>query len=162
MKRNAILLIMLIQVVSLLSCRNKTTTSTSADTAAITTLIVPANDSVSNLISGCYTMISGLSKKDTSFIRLMIDGSAAKGEMITSIYQKDKRQGSFTGTIKDSILNGTWTFVQEGINDSLPLVFRVNGTTLEQKKFSYDRETGRAFIADTASFGSIFNKVNCD
>ncbi|MBC8032721.1 MAG: hypothetical protein H7Y03_01140, partial [Chitinophagaceae bacterium] len=113
------------------------------------------------VLSTCYQLVTGSRQKDTAFIRLTVDGTDVTGTFSTSIYEKDTRKGTYAGTMRDSIVRAVWSFTQEGIKDSLPIEFKVEGNSVVQKRFSYDSKTGREFIADTSTYRDRFQQVAC-
>jgi hypothetical protein len=71
----------------------------------------------------CYQRVSGLRSRDTSLIRLDIEGHKVRGKMMTTIYQKDRRSGTLTGELKGQTINAIWIFGQEGLLDSIRVEF---------------------------------------
>jgi hypothetical protein len=51
--------------------------------------------------------------------------------------------------------------MQEGMIDSVAVAFRMEGSTLLQKSPSYDPQTGREFLPDTATYRIRFTQADC-
>jgi len=110
----------------------------------------------------CFIYTEGKKQQDTQAVKLLISGNDVEGKMIYMPEEKDWRFGTLKGKKTNDILSLKWTFVQEGIKDSADVIFKLDGDKLLQKSVSYDVQTGREMIADTASFTKAFEKINCE
>jgi len=61
----------------------------------------------------------------------------------------------------NGVIKGIWKYQQEGINDSIPYEFKLQGDRLLQKETRYDTKTGREFLPDTADFNVEFSMTDC-
>ncbi|MVN89597.1 hypothetical protein [Mucilaginibacter aquatilis] len=107
---------------------------------------------------GCYAKVSGQQMKDTLFVKLHVENDKVSGDMMETIFEKDRRKGTISGTIeKDNIIKATWTFMQEGMTDSMKVAFRLTHAGLMQQPLKVDAATGRQ-VPDTSSPYSILLK----
>ena len=109
----------------------------------------------------CFERYSGLKKQDTASVKMIISGTEVHGDYSNFPYQKDARIGKITGKKSGNEIKGFWRYMQEGMNDSIPFEFRLEGDKMLQKKTSFDAVTGRETLSDTSSFSILFDKVNC-
>jgi len=109
----------------------------------------------------CFLRTSGLVHQDTSYIRIVVDGAKVEGSYAHIPYEKDSRKGVVRGSINDGLIQAVWSFMQEGIKDSLPVEFKIQGNKLFQKEYSADPETGHQFLSDTAAYSLEYEQVRC-
>jgi hypothetical protein len=81
----------------------------------------------------CFLRTEGLQNQDTTFISLNLDGEEVSGEMRWVPFEKDARRGTLSGKRSDSTITATWTYMQEGMTDSLQVQFVLEGDRLVQK-----------------------------
>ncbi|RFM26146.1 hypothetical protein [Deminuibacter soli] len=140
------------------SCGNKSnnTTATTSDSA-----IVPQAPAAAVSGKHCFLRVSGGENRDTASVQVSISNNEVSGTYSEAIYGKDSRKGTLKGTLKDSVITASWYFMQEGMNDTLPAVFKLGNGLLTQKTYSYDAKTGRQFVADTNRFTVGYIEVPC-
>lgn len=109
----------------------------------------------------CYERYSGSRNQDTASIMLFINGNKVTGRYANIPFEKDARKGTLSGIRSGDMIKGTWRFQQEGVSDSLPFEFKLDTDHLLQRATSFDRNTGRETLADTASFSLKFTKLDC-
>ncbi|WP_146905796.1 hypothetical protein [Adhaeribacter aerolatus] len=109
----------------------------------------------------CFQQVSGGQKRDTAWVHLNIKNAKVTGTYSYLPFEKDSRRGTLRGTKNNDIITATWTFMQEGQTDSLPVQFRVTLNTLQQKPYSYHPSTGREYLADSAKFMLVYEKLDC-
>lgn len=109
----------------------------------------------------CFILTEGNNNQDTQAVKLIVTGDVVEGKMMYMPAEKDWRFGNLKGMKAGAQLDLVWTFVQEGMKDSSQVVMKINGDQLLQKSVSYYPETGREFIADTATFTTTYKKVDC-
>lgn len=102
-------------------------------------IIPPASEP----ITGCYVAHLG---KDVYTIRIdSQDRETFNGEMSYDNYQKDSSHGSYSGTYKDGILLGEYSFDSEGMHSIRQLIFKkVDGNFVEG--FGAYDESGENFV----------------
>ena len=105
-------------IASCSSNSNKTANKDSVDAhAADTGKITSATPAASSL---CFLKTEG---KDTTSIELVTKGIKVTGIMNWLPYQKDSRKGTLEGMVKGDTINALWSFMQEGMKDTLNLKF---------------------------------------
>jgi len=129
----------------------------------ISTDSISTNDSLQQQTSElCFQRLEGLSNQDTSTIHLIIDNGKVSGDFNHIPYQKDSRKGTLKGFKNADIIQGVWTFMQEGMIDTLSVEFKLSGNGLLQKTFGVDKNTGRQKLTDTSTFSIPYKKIDCD
>lgn len=120
---------------------------TSCKTTPNKTSLVPTEtiQSISNksaAINKCFMRISGKQKRDTLTINLQIERDNLAGEMTNDIFEKDIKRGKLRGKVNGKEISAVWTFIQEGITDSVRVNFRFNdgNLLLEAKGIDYSPE----------------------
>ncbi|QQL48549.1 hypothetical protein [Mucilaginibacter ginkgonis] len=131
---------------------SKTDTVVAGDTLAKSSDTKTTNNTptVSSL---CYLHTQG---KDSTSVELVIKGNKVSGVMNWLPYEKDSRKGKLDGTVKDSVINAVWTFMQEGMTDTMNVAFRVSNNTLAQKPLKLNTKTGRQQTDNSADYSVIY------
>ena len=109
----------------------------------------------------CFQRISGMKSQDTATVQLLIQNNNVSGRFSTIPFEKDRRIGTLTGTLRDSIIYATWMYMQEGMTDSLKVEFKLSQNKLAQKTLGVDLKTGIQAITDTSTFSLVYNKIKC-
>jgi hypothetical protein len=91
----------------------------------------------------CFQAVSGSQRKDTLAVTLNVDGSKVTGDMRNIIFEKDSRKGTLQGELKNRSINAVWTFMQEGMTDTLNLEFQLDEGYLMQRPLKFNTKTGR-------------------
>ena len=91
----------------------------------------------------CFQAVSGSQSKDTLAVTLNVDGSKVTGDMRNIIFEKDSRKGTLQGELKNRTVNAVWTFMQEGMTDTLNLEFQLDEGYLMQRPLKLNTKTGR-------------------
>jgi hypothetical protein len=139
-------------LLTLAGCNNKPLTSSQSTT----------NSSLPDSVEkACFQRLEGLQNQDTTNITLLISGNKVTGTFNYLPYQKDSRKGSVTGEKQGDIIKGLWTYVQEGLKDTLVVEFKLQKSLLLQKSFGIDEATGRPILTDTSTFSIPYNAVKC-
>lgn len=81
----------------------------------------------------CYLHTEGAGNVDTTTVHLIIDGNKVTGDMNWIPKEKDRRKGTLAGTITHDEISAVWSFMQEGVKDSLQLSFQLSPGQLTQK-----------------------------
>ena len=110
----------------------------------------------------CFQRYSGLTNQDTASVKLIIDGNNVTGQYTNLPHEKDGRFGSITGIKTGDLIKGMWRYQQEGMDDSIGFEFKLQDDKLLQKNTSFDMNTGREFLSDTASFSLKYVKIACE
>lgn len=120
----------------------------------------PATDATFNSTL-CFEHYAGTTNQDTTILHLEISDNNVKGDLKWIPFEKDSRRGSIRGTREGDIIKGTWTYMQEGQQDSLPVEFKLLKNKILQKAYVTDPETGSESLADTSGFTIEFKEVAC-
>lgn len=112
----------------------------------------PRTNNTPTVSSLCFLRIDGKSKPDSTSIELVIKGDQVTGQMNWLPYQKDSRKGTLSGIMKGDTIQAKWSFMQEGMKDTLNLRFKLNGDKLLQKPLKLNTKTGRDQTDDKASY----------
>lgn len=116
----------------------------------------PRTNNTPTVSSLCFLRIDGKAKPDSTSIELVIKGDKVSGQMNWMPYQKDSRKGALEGTIKGDTIQARWTFMQEGMKDTLNLKFKLKGEELSQKPLKLNPKTGRDETDKNAAYTLIY------
>lgn len=109
----------------------------------------------------CFQKLSGTNNQDTAFIRLIVEGDKVSGDFSNIPYEKDSRIGTIEARKEGELIMGHWTYMQEGMNDTLEVQFRLTENKLIQKKYTVDPRSGREVLSDQSEFNIEFTQVDC-
>lgn len=109
----------------------------------------------------CFLRTEGTQQRDSSYIQLTLRNETVSGVYNVIPAEKDARRGTVLGKISDDVLDLVWTFTQEGMQDTMRVVFALRDGKLLQKPLSVDTATGRQVTRDTSSFSSVYEPVAC-
>jgi hypothetical protein len=68
--------------------------------------------------------------RDTTFLRLDVDGPAVTGELAVLPFQKDKARGAIRGARSGSHVRADWQRSGEGVTEPYEVVFTLSGDTV--------------------------------
>ena len=100
----------------------------------------------------CFLRTEGNNNQDTTSIELVIKDNKVTGLMNWMPFEKDSRKGKLNGTIKNDTIDAVWSFMQEGMTDTLNLKFTIINNQLMQKPLKFNTTTGRQQTDDTAGY----------
>lgn len=154
--------LMIACLVLMAACNNRQATSSNADSIAST----PSDSTSSGRFDYenqaiCFQHLEGTRNQDTMFVQLQISKNLVKGIYNHLPYEKDSRKGSISGVVKNGTISGTWKFVQEGMDQSLPVKFKLSNNKLYQQKYVFDPSSGQQVLNDTSGFDIEYQKVSC-
>lgn len=110
--------------------------------------------------SFCFLRTEGKSSRDSTSIELVIKGDKVSGQMNWVPYQKDSRKGTLEGTLKGDTINAVWSFMQEGMKDTLSLKFRLSDDELSQKPLKLNVTSGRDQTDESAGYTLKYQASN--
>lgn len=122
--------------------------------------LVKSNINAATDTSRCFLLTEGNDNKDTTTIELAIKNGKVTGQMIWLPYEKDKRKGTLEGVIKDDSIAAVWSFMQEGMHDSIPLKFLLKGNLLVQKPLKFDEKTGKQQTDEKAGYTVAYKETD--
>ena len=105
----------------------------------------------------CFLRTEGSNNADSTSIELVIKGNKVTGLMNWMPYQKDSRKGTLAGTLSNNVIRATWTFMQEGMKDTLNLQFKLDSAQLLQKPLKLNTQTGRQQTDSLANFTLVYH-----
>ncbi|OKS88481.1 hypothetical protein [Mucilaginibacter polytrichastri] len=150
-----------VAALGIVSCSSNTVKQAKTDTViagdtlakAATTAQTNHTPTVSSL---CFLRTEGKTNQDSTSIELVIKGDVVSGQMTWMPYQKDSRKGVLAGTIKGDTIQAKWSFMQEGMNDTLNLKFKLTKDQLAQKPLKLNVKTGRDQTDDDAGYKLLY------
>ncbi|MDB5155410.1 MAG: hypothetical protein JWR50_117 [Mucilaginibacter sp.] len=72
-------------------------------------------------------------------------------------YQKDSRKGTLDGALKNDTIHAVWSFMQEGMMDTLKLNFQIKNGELSQKPLKLNTKTGREQTDESSDYSITYN-----
>lgn len=129
-----------------------TTTTTTTDTV-IKERDIPSA-SVHDTLS--FVRTEGKTNQDSTTVTLHLKGSNITGQMKWTPYEKDSRKGTLQGTRSGDMIKATWTFMQEGMTDTLALQFELKNNQLLQKPLKLNTKTGREQTDESADYTVVY------
>ncbi len=109
----------------------------------------------------CFLRTEGTHQQDSSYLQLVIRNETVNGTYNVIPHEKDARRGTILGEADDGILDLVWTFTQEGIQDTLRVVFMLQDGKILQKPLTLDTLTGRQMTSDDSDFSEVYEQVDC-
>jgi hypothetical protein len=108
----------------------------------------------------CFLRTEGKTNQDSISIELVIENNKVTGRMNWMPYQKDSRKGTLDGTVKGDTINAVWSFMQEGMKDTLNLKFKLSNNELLQKPLKLNVKTGREQTDESAGYTLNYEASN--
>ncbi len=118
-----------------------------------------ASDSVRKTL--CFQRLSGTANQDTTSLKLFLEGAKVTGDFGHYPAEKDKRMGKIIASQNGELIKGIWIYMQEGINDTLPVEFKIDGDNLVQKNYTINSKTGREVFSEASAFNIEFDRISC-
>lgn len=149
--------------IALASCTSSSNKKTAGTDTAINgdTLAksksAPTTNNTPTAYALCFLRTEG---KDSTSIEFVIQGDKLTGQMNWLPYQKDSRKGTLDGVIKDNIIKAKWSFMQEGMKDTLNLDFLFKDSKLSQKPLKLNTKTGRDQTDESAGYSLAYRSVD--
>ncbi len=109
----------------------------------------------------CFLRLEGTQLQDSSYIQLVTQQGTVNGTYNVIPHEKDARRGPVTGKTVDNVFDLVWAFSQEGIQDTLRVVFKLQDGELRRKPLAVDTLTGRQITLDTSAFSEVYKPVDC-
>lgn len=154
-------LMILIAVVSFAACTSQPEKTTETADSKVAPNTGPDGNYKQVSQTACFRKLSGTSNQDTTSLKLIVDGDKVTGDFGHYPKDKDKRVGKINAIKEGELIKGTWIYMQEGKNDTLPVEFKYDGNKLIQKNYTVDAKTGREVFSEGSVFNIEFEKVNC-
>ena len=109
----------------------------------------------------CFLRLEGTQLQDSSYIQLIAQNETVSGVYHVIPHEKDARRGTVTGKLDGDVFDLVWTYSQEGMQDTLRVVFKLDNGELLRKPLSVDTLTGRQFTSDTSPFSEVYQPMDC-
>jgi len=139
------------------SCtQERASQSTTAETASA----ADSSKEVTMLDKERYCFVSS-ENRDTTKVAFTITDNQVIGQMDWIPFEKDAKKGSLKGTIDGNIVRALWTYMQEGVQDTVTVSFNVSPDRLEQKPFIYNEKSQRLQTDESAGFTIKYTKGDC-
>lgn len=110
----------------------------------------------------CFLRTEGTDNQDTTTVQFTFNEDKVEGEMNWIPKEKDSRKGILTGTISGDEIKAVWSYIQEGMKDSMAVAFKLSPQQLAQKPLKVDTVTGRQETDERANYTLIYMLHNCD
>jgi hypothetical protein len=156
----------LICVLALASCTGNGTknsndtiksTNDQEDASQATTLNTPAQN-----MEYCFMHTDGTNSQDTTVVHLVINANRVSGDMSWLPKEKDKRKGTLSGKLNGDKIRAVWSFMQEGMKDTLAVEFKLSAQELAQKPMNLNTATGREQLSIRADYSVKYKLDNCE
>ena len=110
----------------------------------------------------CYILTEGNNNQDTTKVHFVINTNEVTGEMNWLPYEKDSRKGTLQGNINGEHVDVKWAYMQEGMNDTLHLQFRLtSGMELYQKPLKVNSNNQREETDESADYSVKYAAIDC-
>ncbi len=158
MKRLMILFAATLNIAACTSQPDKST-DTADTTVAVNTAVDENDEPVVQTL--CFQKLTGTSNQDTTSLKLIVDRDKVTGDFAHYPKGKDRRVGKINATKDDELIKGVWVYMQEGMNDTLQVEFKLSEDKLVQKNYTVDPKTGREVFSEASVFNIEFDKIDC-
>lgn len=147
-----VLALLLAALLSGCETRSAATTSTSPAEAATSLPTAPARQV-------CYRQVLG---RDTTLVRLSINGSVVTGELAVLPAEKDRSRGPLRGMLTGQQLVADWQRTGEGQTQVHELQFTLVGDSLSWREGERIQKGGKWVLANpTQGYQYVLTKVAC-
>lgn len=100
--------------------------------------------------------------RDTTTLKLVINGQQASGYLDNKPYEKDRARGAFTGTVDNNVIRVDWQRSGEGQTQVYPLNFTRNGDTISWYEGERIEQQGKWVLKDPkAGYKYVLTKITC-
>lgn len=109
----------------------------------------------------CFIRLDGNQQQDSTHLQLVIRGVTVSGTYNYLPHEKDARRGTVLGSIDNDTLDLVWTYRQEGTQDTMRVLFLLDGEKLMRKSLTVDTLTGRQYTLQNSDFSEIYERIDC-
>jgi hypothetical protein len=156
------IILVCVAALGMAACSSNTNNQAKTDTVGGSDATAQTNN-IPTVSSLCFLRTAGKANRDSTSIELVIKGDKVSGQMNWLPYQKDSRKGTLDGMIKGDSIQAKWSFMQEGMQDTINLKFKLNNDQLVQKPLKLNVKTGRDQTDESADYTLAYNasaKIN--
>lgn len=97
-------------------------------------------DSTASTDTVCYQQVTG---RDTTTLRLVINGAAVTGELAVLPYEKDRARGPISGTLANNQIRADWQRSGEGVTQPYAITFTLAGDAVTWREGERVEQQGR-------------------
>lgn len=152
----------LIAAIAFASCTgNGDKSNNSSDTTSTTKDTTPSVNAAGQAKEYCFVRTEGTHNKDTTEVHLFINGTQVTGEISWLPKEKDSRKGTLNGTADGDNINAVWSFMQEGMKDSITVAFKLQPQKLTQKPLKTNTANGRQETDEKAGYSVEYKETAC-
>lgn len=124
-----------------------------------TTAAEPGSAGAAQTVNVCYRQIIG---RDTTMVRLVVDGSAVTGELAVMPAEKDRAEGPFKGTLVNDRVVADWQRSGEGTTQVHEVNFAMAGDSLLWREGERVEKQGKwVLVNPNKGFQYRLTKVAC-
>lgn len=143
------------------ACNSNEESNTSQTVQDSMPAAVTTQPGTGGLDSVCFIRTEGIGNVDTMALKLFTEGNEAWGKLMYLYSEKDWRMGRFTGKRNGDMVKAKWVFLQEGMQDSVDLSFKLQGNSAFQQNMQVDKKTGKETLSDTAAYSREYRRIDC-
>jgi hypothetical protein len=108
---------------------------------------------------GCYRQVTG---RDSTLLRLVVEGSAVTGELAVLPFEKDRARGPLRGTLAGKQVRADWQRSGEGVTEPYEVVFSLRGDTVTWQEGERVRRAGKWVLKDsTQGYTYVLVRATC-
>jgi hypothetical protein len=111
--------------------------------------------------TSCYLRTIGDRNEDSSILQLIVKNDVVTGSLQYLPYQKDARKGTLIGQKDGDIINAQWTYMQEGMEDTLTVSFKFKEGALYQKPNIFKPKLNHEVLDPRTDYELKYEKMNC-
>jgi hypothetical protein len=126
------------------------------ETLQATALNTPAQN-----MEYCFIHTDGANAQDTTVVHLVINANKVSGDMSWLPKEKDIRKGTLSGMLNGDKIKAVWSFMQEGMKDTLAVEFKLSPQELAQKP-NLNAALGREQLNTKANYSVKYKLDNCE
>ncbi len=109
----------------------------------------------------CFQRTEGTNDQDTTTVHFTLLANNIEGEMEWVPYEKDSRKGTLTGTVSGDEITAVWSYMQEGVKDSIVVAFKLSAQQLAQKPLRVNTVSGRQETDKDADYTLVYLPYDC-
>lgn len=111
----------------------------------------------------CFIRTEGNSNQDTTTVHFILNNDRVDGEMNWIPYEKDSRRGKLNGTISGDEITAVWHYMQEGMQDTMLVMFRLSSQQLAQKPLKINPTNYKQETDEAADYVLLYKRTgDCD
>jgi hypothetical protein len=108
----------------------------------------------------CFLKLDGTQNQDSTYIYIHLKGDSISGLYNWIPEMKDARRGIINGIKREDTLNVVWSYMQEGMTNTIHTQFLLDSNNLKQQPF-LTLEDGQQVRDRNAQFDIVYNSTGC-